>query len=231
MEQRFTITTRKSSEYILIKFHKKEIIELTQNGSIRMNSLSFYRDLYENTNDENIGDPFEGKLYVHEADVLLNNQYFHLKDTAISTLTQDDFVYCMFGIKTSQIGQKFNFTEQHKRLWENEYDTALIITDTREFKNRLVTAANELGYKLGAGFVIYYSPEKDCVDRIINSINHSCAAFFKRNCYSYQNEFRFRIANPDKKKFLDLNIGDIHDISETVDLKYFLKAYCEPIDL
>ena len=56
----------------LIKINSKEIIEKTRKGSFYMNSLKFYRDLYKNTHDEIIGDPFEGKIYMHSAIMNVN---------------------------------------------------------------------------------------------------------------------------------------------------------------
>lgn len=53
-----------------------------------MNSLKVYRDRYQTSGDEEIGDPFEGKIYVNNAQLIIpeksiiepcNNQVFQLQ--------------------------------------------------------------------------------------------------------------------------------------------------------
>ena len=87
----------------LIKFQNKNIIDKIVGGSFYMNSLKRYRELYEMEGDEFIGDPCEGKIFISEK---LNAQFIvpekeifqNLKDVAISTPSEDDFVFCMFSV-------------------------------------------------------------------------------------------------------------------------------------
>lgn len=56
---------------VFVKFQKSCIIEKTQQGSIYMNSLQQFRKLYKDSGDETIGDPYEGKLYIYNADCFI----------------------------------------------------------------------------------------------------------------------------------------------------------------
>ena len=94
----------------LLKINSKEIIEKTQNGSFYMNSLQYYRDLYKDKNDEIIGDPFEGKIYVHNAIMNVNGEKIVIKDDGLSTPNENDYVYCMFGVNP-QLNTTFTFDD------------------------------------------------------------------------------------------------------------------------
>ncbi len=212
----------------LIKFQNKNIIESTQNGLIYMNSLKKYRELFKKCGDENIGDPFEGMLYLYNGQVLADDFSQNLDHTLMHTTTEDDFVYCMFGIKDVP----FNFSEEHYKLWKNQYDTALIINDTNEFKKRIITAAQKLGLSVQEGFVNYYSPDKNELGPLLSSIftgKEISTAFYKRDCYSYQKEFRFRVENPKHIDCLMLQIGDIHDISISIPVERIMDSKVEKI--
>jgi len=62
----------------LIKMSSRELIEKTQGGSFYMNSLKYYRNKYKNDKDNVVGDPYEGKLLVHNAVVMVEHMAFEM---------------------------------------------------------------------------------------------------------------------------------------------------------
>lgn len=80
--------------------------------------------------------------------------------------------------------------------------------------------------KYMGGFVHYYDETQDSVDYIASLLSgmHN-VAFWKRKKYYYQQEFRFLIhAQNHDKDHLELNIGDIRDISKVFQTSKILNA-------
>lgn len=78
-----------------MKIKSRELIERLQGGSFYMNSLKVYREMYKNCKDIVIGDPNEGKLFVHEALLQSEESRKHevRRDYGISTVNENDFVF------------------------------------------------------------------------------------------------------------------------------------------
>lgn len=210
----------------LLKFQKKEIIDKIIQGSFYMNSLKVYREWFQNSGDEEIGDPFEGELYVNNAQLIIpekniveqcNKQFFR-------TSHEDDFVFCMFGIN-SNYQKTFSFTEEQKKKWLDIYDTALIIKDQPEFFNRIKNKSKELKINMVGNFVNYYDDSVDNADLLIGALKGTKNCVFqKRKKYSYQQEYRFTFENTTKAKSFEINIGDISDISIVFPLEKILSS-------
>ncbi|NLD19154.1 MAG: hypothetical protein GX663_02765 [Clostridiales bacterium] len=211
----------------LIKIKSKELIEKTQKGSFYMNSLKKYREMYLPDSDDDVADPYEGKFFVKEAYLCIpeRDECKLFKNHLFGTNYENDFVFCMFGIHP-ELQQKFNFTEEQQEKLIKIGDTTLIITDPYEFRNRIANAALAEGYEVRDGFVKYYDENVDDVGRIIMSLRNETKdiVFYKRNKYKYQQEYRFTIKNITGEKFLELDIGDISDISEILTTERFLNA-------
>lgn len=208
----------------LIKFQNEEIINKTIGGSFYMNSLKHYRELYEMKGDEFIGDPCEGKIFISEK---LNAQFIvpekgifqNLKDVAISTPSEDDFVFCMFGVDPHEYTE-FKFSEEQREKIISTYDTALLITDVYEYFRRIRQKASSEGIEIESGFVKYYDEYIDIPQLFVNLMNGmQKVVYYKRKKYSIQQEFRFTSPNPQKNMFLEFNIGNISDISITMTSK------------
>lgn len=213
----------------LIKIKSRDIIEKMQKGSFYMNSLRYYRKLYENSKDEVIGDPYEGKLFIPEAYLMIEGETpIPLKNEALRTSHEDDFVFCMFGVNPVKYST-FQFTEEQKENLIGFDDTTLLITDTVEFRKRVFDAARKEGLEIREGFVQYYDPSVNSPDiyslyaRLINGMEN--IVFHKRIQYQYQQEYRFTVSQPIGGVYVEhreLNIGDISDISEIFTTKEFL---------
>lgn len=213
----------------LIKFQNEEIINKNISGSFYMNSLKRYRDLYQMEGDEFIGDPCEGKIFISEK---LGAQFIvpekgicqNLKDVAISTPSEDDFVFCMFSVNP-QKKDEFRFTEEQREKIIDTYDTALIITDVYEYFNRIKQKALSEGIDITGGLVRYYDECIDIPQVFINLLSGmEKVVYYKRKRYSIQQEYRFTVPNPHKDMYFEFNIGDISDISVKMSSKEVFNA-------
>ena len=212
----------------LIKFQSQERIEALQQGHLYAKTLKYYRDLEQETCDADIGDEFEAMLHVNEGYIHFpdTNETFELADTLIPTSRSNDFVFCMFSIYPML--QRFSFTDEQKEKMESFGDTALIILDSEEFVSRVLKAAEEKGFEAHFGEVKYYDPSIDGGNFILSLLKGMWnISFWKRKRYSYQQEGRFVFVSGDKADHIDLDIGDISDISVVLPTSKVLAAYVE----
>ena len=199
----------------LIKFQDKDKIDLIQQGKIYMKTLKWYREHESENGDTIVGDEFEALWFLRDAEIIIpdTNEIIKVKNEAIQTSFSNDFVFCMFGMYANK--SFFEYSEEQKNELNSFGDTALIITDREEFIKRMISAAKKENIELYAGFVRYYSTEYDNANMICSLVDGmQNIAFWKRNSYSLQQEYRFLLhsVNTDKDYFI-LDIGDISDIS------------------
>lgn len=210
----------------LIKFQSAERIESLQNGLIYMNSLDWFRKHESEKGDIVVGDSFEAMLHINDGKLLFpdTGEEIEIKNELIKTSSSNDYVYCMLGI--NPYGSNFSFTDEQKENIESFGDTALLILDRAEFINRIRNAAIKARYEVYGGFVQYYDETHDSVNLIMSLLSGiQNIAFWKRKKYYYQQEFRFLAHAPNcDKDHLELNIGDIRDISKVLKTSKLLKA-------
>lgn len=201
----------------LIKIKSREIISKIQKGSFYMSSLKTYREMYNKSGDDTVGDPNEGKFVIHEAFLTIpeTGESTLIMDQALPTVNENDFVFCMFGINPD-LHNEFLFTDEQKQKLINFDDTAMLVTDVYEFCKRIVCAANLRGLTIKSGFVKYYDEHinnaKIYIDLFRNGTEN--IVFHKTKKYEYQQEFRFTIRNTTGEDHLCLDIGDISDITK-----------------
>lgn len=211
----------------LIKIKSTEIIkDLQKNGTIYMNKLGYYRDFEKKYGNTVIGDSDEGKIHVHSANITITEtgETHQLNDTAIDCSVNDCFAYCMFFINPNN--GDFLFSEQQKQELLSFGESALIVWNQPEFIKRIVNCARDLNLELFHKSVRYYSSNIDCANLWISLMDeiHNIA-FWKRDLYNYQQEYRFLIKSDEiKKDHYILNIGDISDISEIIDTEKLLSC-------
>lgn len=210
----------------LIKFQSKERIEGFQKGLVYANRLSYYRELEQTTGDNEIGDAYEAMLHINEAYIQIPDTGETVKaiDKLISTAHSNDYIFCMFGVYPKVDG--FAFSKEQKQKLLSFGNTALIIKDSAEFIKRVKEAAQEQGYKCKFEAVQYCDSSYDNVNQLI-SITRDLAdiAFWKRAFYKYQQEVRFSFFDGDMSRdHLEIEIGDISDISEILPSAKVLKA-------
>ena len=210
----------------LIKFQSEERITSLQDGLIYMNSLEWFRK-HENANgDTVVGDSYEALLHMNEGKIILpdTGEELEIHNENIKTSVSNDYAYCMFSINPCV--NNFSFTTEQIENIKSFGDTALLILDIDEFLSRIRNAALKEGYEIHFGFVRYYDDTIDSADVIISLLSgmHNIA-FWKRKMYEYQQEYRFLIHTKDfTKDHLELNIGDIRDISKVIKASQLLNA-------
>ncbi len=219
------------SELPLIKFQSKENIDSIRQGKIYMKTLKWYREHENENGDTIVGDEYEALWFLRDAEIIFPdiNEIVKVSNEAIHTTFSNDFVFCMFGIYPKK--DCFEYSEEQKAELASFGDTALLITNKNEFIKRMVIAAKREKMKLYAGFVSYYNPGTDNANMILSLIDgmHNIA-FWKRNRYSLQQEYRFLLHSPntDKDHFI-LEIGDISDISVVMKTSSALNARIEKL--
>lgn len=208
----------------LIKFQSAERIQSLQNGLLYMNSLEWYRKHEQENGDTVIGDLFEGMFHINEGQFTIPalGETFDIRNDLFATNASNDFVYCMFGV--NPYCNSFDFSPEQKEAIIDFGNTALL--DRYEFFNRIRIAASKENYEIYGKFVQYYDSNVDSVNLIYSLLDgtHNIA-FWKRKEYIYQQEYRFLIHAPNcTKDHIELNIGDIHDISKVFKTSDILNA-------
>lgn len=211
----------------LIRFNTRDVIDITRKGSIRFTSLKIYREMYKDKDDEVIGDPCEGRIYIHRGAFVTNlsGEVSQLIDCTIPTINENDFVLCMFGIKPNE-QHYIRFSEAQIKQLADRYDTAMIITDVDELWRRIYKAATDIHLSVKGKFVNYYDNEHDDMGKFVDLLCNGTEniVFYKRKMYSYQQEFRFTIPNNTEAAYLVLNVGDITDITEAIATKDIINS-------
>lgn len=212
----------------LIKFQSADKIDSLRKGHLYAKTLKYYRDLEKETGDDEIGDEFEAMFHVNEGYLRVpeTGEEICLNDSLIQTANSNDFVFCMFGIYPSL--EKFAFTDKQKEKMLSFGDTALIVLDSDELIRRVCEAARREGYEAHFGAVKYFDPTIDSVNVIVSLIKGMWnIAFWKRNKYTYQQEGRFVFTLGNGDDHIDLDIGDISDITAVLPSKTVLTAMVE----
>lgn len=211
----------------LIKFSSLERIKEFQKGKVYANTLSYFRNRENETGDRDIGDSFEAMLHVNEGYLQLegSNKKISLRDALIKTTQSDMYVYCMFCILPNK--EVFTFDDVQKEKMKSFGDTALLITDSNEFINRVKKAAENQGYFVKNNEVHYYDESEDNGNLIFSIFKDmKNIAFWKRKYYEYQQEYRFVFTNDEKvQDHIELNIGDISDISTILPVDQVLTSF------
>ena len=215
----------------LIKFQSADRIESLRKGHLYAKTLKYYREFEKETGDDEIGDEFEAMLHVNKGYLRFpdTGEVIDLNDILIPTSNSDDFVFCMFGIYPSL--KSFAFTEKQKEKMLSFGDTALVVLDSDEFINRVSTAAKKAGYDIHFGAVQYFDPSVDNGNMLISLLQGTWnIALWKRDKYTYQQEGRFVFTPGNGKDHIDLDIGDISDITAVLPSKIVLSAMVEKMD-
>ena len=217
----------------LIKFQDAEKIKKLQSGKIYAKTLGYYREREEETGDCEVGDKYEGMMNLNNAFIYSpdENKIVSANDKLFKTSESDDFVFCMFGIDPNL--EKFKFTDKQKEKMLSFGDTALIVLNRAEFTHRVKVGAEKAGYKIHFDQVKYYDPSIDGGNKYISLVDGMWnIAFWKRDSYAYQQEVRFLFSPGDENKdHIELDIGDISDITAIVSAKSVLSAIVKKTSL
>lgn len=213
----------------IVKFQNKEIIEKIQSGKMYLKNLEWFREKERQTGDMTIGDLLEGMLHISEGYMQIYDsdgkviECVPLTDSAITTSFSNAFVFCATNIFPDESGHVF--ADNQKPVFKEFGDTALVIENKGEFIKRIYKAAKELGYEVFYGVVNYYNKDEDNANMYISLLHgmHNIA-FWKRDTYKVQQEFRIVLWKKDANKdYIEFDIGDISDISKVISIEEALR--------
>ena len=213
----------------IVKFQNKEIIEKIQSGKMYLKNLEWFREKERQTGDMTIGDLLEGMLHISEGYMQIYDsdgkviECVPLTDSAITTSFSNAFVFCATNIFPDENGNVF--ADNQKPVFKEFGDTALVIENKGEFIKRIYKAAKGLGYEVFCGVVNYYNKDEDNANMHISLLHgmHNIA-FWKRDTYKVQQEFRIVLWKKDANKdYIEFDIGDISDISKVISIEEALR--------
>ena len=199
-------TTGNSAEcepFVYIKIGKeKHIRELYDEGKIYMNTLPHFWSV----EDGGVrGDPYDGVTTLHrgteatlsmagiEKPMKIVSWEFGVKPNRPECVN----VFCMYSLRKST----FPFDERVRKFG----DTSLIVTDMKEFVDRIKKSLKDKGIRTKASSVEYVSDKHE----------GPVGPFRKREMFRWQSEWRFvTYDGPEEPR--DFKIGSLRDIAVTV---------------
>jgi hypothetical protein len=178
----------------LLKFGKKENLESFKSGNVRFNHISYYREYEDKKNNNIIGDNKEGVESIFHlsestriifSHPLINNATEiditnSIKDPILTFPDSNDYILCLSYFTANDV--KNSTVYDDKCLEEAEWDSVMLITDTRGFIKNIMTILKE--YTPHIRPVKYYNTEKKQM---------ALSPFDKSSKYSWQKEFRMQI--------------------------------------
>lgn len=232
--------TVKDGWSMLMKFGAEENLKKLRAGQLYMKNLKYYVDLEKTTDDKDVGDKYDGQMVLQDVKISMytvdTHEFIAQLDTPSASMNLGYLkcpVFCMFmfdyrnhvdeHLNGDNLTIKYQFTKEQLEKMPNFGDSVLIIKNGNEFVRRVKEGLLKAGYGFTRDFVQYYG---------FNNIEHlkqvqknnSRIAFWKRDKYSYQQEYRFLI-HDFVDDYLSVEIGDISDISALLKTKELLNTY------
>lgn len=227
---------------MLIKFGSEENLKKLQQGELYMKNLQYYVDLEKTTDDEDVGDKYDGQMMLEKVKITMYDNetddfcgQFDASEISMNLGYLDCPVFCMYildyrnhtseELNGDNLKVRYDFTEEQREKLSRFGTHALVIKNGDEFVRRVKDGllSNNIGYT--RDFVKYYSFNNLEQIREIQGDN-SRIAFWKRQKYAYQQEYRF-IAHTEVDDYLSVDIGDISDITELIEIDVLLNTYFE----
>lgn len=201
--------------HAIIKFGNRKWMDEFQKGKIHFKQLKQFQDFEKKHDNAKRGDKYEGAHMVlspAQNKIVIGNYELDSNDLVGPIRTYKNSssknpIFCLYTL-TEEIVESF-LTSNRTFLIDPKVqtfgDTAVYITDFKEFLNRFESALNkQLGIGYSRGLVEY-------VD--VNEVNGEWGAFRKPREYDFQSEYRLLINSPINDPSIDLDIGDISDIT------------------
>lgn len=207
-----------------------------------MKNLKYYVDLEKNTDDEDVGDAYDGQMVLQNVKISLytvdTHEFVAQFDAPVTSLNLGYLecpVFCMFmfdyrnyvdeHLDGDNLTVRYQFAEEQLIKMSNFGDSVLIIKNGDEFISRVKKGLLDAGYGYTRDYVQYYG---------FNDLEHlkqvqkdnSRIAFWKRDRYAYQQEYRLLIHDY-VDDFLSVDIGDISDITDLLKTEDLLNTYAE----
>jgi len=228
---------------MLLKFGSRCNLEKLQKGNIYMKNLQYYIDLENSSDDEDVGDKFDGLARLQDVKISMFTVDSDEFVTAFQTpeLTMDlgykkAPVFCMFmfdhrnhtseRLNGDELTVRYDFSDEQRTKLQRFGDSVLLIKNGDEFVARMKQGFLDAGISFTRDFVNYYDGNILQHFQDIHKDN-SRIAFWKRNKYSYQQEYRFFAFDLEVEDNICVNIGDISDISQLESAETILNTYLE----
>lgn len=224
---------------MLIKFGKKEHIEELQNGKLYMKNLQYYINREIQTGDNTVGDKYDGLFPVNFCDLKFHNS--ETKEEVFS-ISKAKLVFdlgytmcptfCMFLLDKRNITERnekcvrYEFTEEQQEKLKDFGTHALIISNADAFIERVKDAFLKNQMSIIFDKVKYYN-ENDLEHKEDIEKDKKRIAFWKRDIYAYQQEFRFLGFDCKVEEYCEIDIGSLHDISQIIETEHLLNTYAE----
>lgn len=234
--------TVKDGWSMLMKFGSEKNLRKLQAGQLYMKNLKYYVDLEKTTDDEDVGDKYDGQMMLQDVKITMytvdTHEFIAQFDAPSASMNLGYLgcpVLCMFmfdyrnhveeRLEGENFIVKYQFTEEQLKKMPNFGDSVLIIKNGDEFVNRVKKGLLNAGYGFTRDHVQYYG---------FNNVEHfkqvqkdnSRIAFWKREKYLYQQEYRFLVYDF-VDDYLLVDIGDISDITDIVKTEKLLNLYTE----
>lgn len=234
--------TVKDGWSMLMKFGSEENLKKLQAGQLYMKNLKYYVDLEKTTDDEAVGDKYDGQMVLQDVKINMytvdTHEFIAQFDAPAASMNLGYLecpVFCMFmfdyrnhieeHLDGDILTVRYQFTEEQLEKMPTFGDSVLIIKNGDEFINRVKKGLLNAGYGFTRNHVQYYG---------FNNIEHLKQvqkdnlriAFWKREKYSYQQEYRL-LVHDFVDDHLSVDIGDISDITDLLKADELLNTYLE----
>ena len=200
-------------------FDQQQDVREFRSGTITAPRLSYFREL----------DPDEGTLFMHPTRLVIG-RYDLTPDLVAPVKAKLDWMdnLHIFSLYAGYFDDE-NITdtdEFRRRLRVSDAflqtkPTAVVITNTKTFIERIEAATAKRSYGLYRGLVRYFDPNLPNSE-LLKDVDHRLpglqSLLFRKADYQFQNEYRFiLITGSVGDDAVDLQIGDISDISICVE--------------
>ena len=231
--------TVKDKWSMLMKFGSEENLKKLQAGQLYMKNLKYYVDLEKATDDEDVGDKYDGqmvlqgvKINVCSVDTNESVAQFDAPKVSMNFGYLECPVFCMFMFDYRNYVEehlegdvstvRYQFTEEQLERMPNFGDTVLVVNNGDEFVKRVKDGLLKAGYGFTRDYVQYYGINNLEQLKQVQKDN-SRIAFWKREKYSYQQEYRFLVYGC-VDDHLSVDIGDISDITDVIKAEQWLNT-------
>lgn len=226
----------------LMKFGSRKNIEMLQQGKIYMKNLQYYINLEHDSDDEDVGDIYDGLLPIHDVNLKIytvdTKEFITQIKTPVSILNlgyKKAPVFCMFILDSrnntdvslfgDELTARYDFSDKQKLKLSVFGDSVLMITDPGEFFSRMSKGLNDAGIGFARDKVKYYERNtKEHFEDVMN--NNSRIGFWKRKKYDYQQEYRY-ILDSSIDDYIIIDVGNLSDISRIESADKIINSFTE----
>ncbi|WP_240077961.1 hypothetical protein [Enterococcus gallinarum] len=233
----------KEKFFLLMKFGSRKNLEMLQQGKVYMKNLQYYIDLETATEDEDVGDKFDGLLPLQDVKVSVytvdSNEFVTQINAPIATMDlgyKKSPVFCMFildyrnttstSLTDDELKIRFDFSDEQKNRLKNFGDSVLLITNVEKFFARMKNGLNDAGISYTRDRVKYY--DRNALEHIKDiQDNNARIGFWKRKKYEYQQEYRFLAFDTMIDDHVIIDIENLSDISRLESTEVILNTFVE----